>query len=41
MSLAGARAKGAAVQPVYSPVDAVAYAKEHPDQQVVFPGSGL
>lgn len=41
MSLAGARAKGGKVQPVYSPVDAVAYAKEHPGEQVVFLAVGF
>jgi len=41
MSLAGARAKGAEVKPVYSPLDAVAYAAEHPDRQVVFLAVGF
>ena len=40
-SLAGARAKGAAVRPVYSPLDAVEYAKEHPDEKVVFLAVGF
>ena len=41
MSLAGARAKGADVRPVYSPLDAVQLAKENPDQQVVFLAVGF
>ena len=41
MSLAGARAKGADIRPVYSPLDAVALAKEHPDRQVVFLAVGF
>lgn len=41
MSLAGARAKGARVQVVYSPLDAVAYAAEHPQEQVVFLSVGF
>ena len=40
-SLAGARAQGAKVQVVYSPLDAVTYAKEHPEQQVVFLSVGF
>ena len=36
MSLAGARSKGAAVKTVYSPLDAVDFARENPDKQVVF-----
>lgn len=36
MSLAGAREKGAKVRIVYSPVDAEQYAKDHPEEQVVF-----
>ena len=35
-SLAGARAKGASVKVVYSPLDAVKYAASNPDEQVVF-----
>ena len=35
-SLAAARAAGARIQVVYAPQDAVAYAKEHPQEQVVF-----
>ena len=41
MSLAGARAKGADIRPVYSPLDAVALAKENPDRQVVFLAVGF
>ena len=41
MSLAGARAKGARVQVVYSPLDAVTYAAEHPQEQVVFLSVGF
>ncbi len=41
MSLAGARAKGAKVDMVYSPVDAVEYAEAHPDEQVVFLAVGF
>ena len=41
MSLAGARAKGARIQPVYTPTDAYEYAKEHPDEQVVFLAVGF
>lgn len=41
MSLAGARAKGAEVRPVYSPLDAVELAKEQPDRQVVFLAVGF
>ena len=41
MSLAGARAKGAEVRPVYSPLDAVEIAKENPDRQVVFLAVGF
>ena len=40
-SLAVARSEGARVQVVYSPVDAVAYAEEHPDEQVVFLSVGF
>lgn len=35
-SLQAARAMGASVEMVYSPVDALRYARQHPDQQVVF-----
>ena len=41
MSLAGARAKGAKIQPVYTPTDAYEYAKEHPEEQVVFLAVGF
>ncbi|MBR6101935.1 MAG: hydrogenase formation protein HypD [Ruminococcus sp.] len=41
MSLAGARAKGAKVRPVYSPLDAVQLAKDDPDEQVVFLAVGF
>ncbi len=40
-SLAEARANGARVQVVYSPLDAVAYAVEHPEEQVVFLAVGF
>lgn len=41
MSLAGARSKGARVQVVYSPLDAVEYAKENPGEQVAFLSVGF
>ena len=41
MSLAGARAKGASVKVVYSPLDAVKYAASNPDEQVVFLSVGF
>jgi hydrogenase expression/formation protein HypD len=41
MSLAGARARGAAVKVVYSPMDAVDYAAGHPDTQVCFLSVGF
>lgn len=41
MSLAGARSKGAKIQIVYSPMDAQDYAKEHPDEEVVFLSVGF
>ncbi|MBR0154446.1 MAG: hydrogenase formation protein HypD [Treponema sp.] len=41
MSLAEARAKGAKINVVYSPLDAENYAKEHPDEQVVFLSVGF
>ena len=41
MSLAGARAKGAEVKPVYSPLDAVELAKQNPDRQIVFLAVGF
>ena len=40
-SLAAARAAGARIRVVYSPQDAVAYAKEHPEEQVVFLSVGF
>ena len=40
-SLADARAKGAEIRAVYSPMDAVAFAAEHPDQAVVFLAVGF
>ena len=40
-SLADARAKGANVKIVYTPMDAVDYAQEHPDQEVVFLSVGF
>ena len=40
-SLAAARAEGARVQVVYSPVDAVSYAEEHPEEEVVFLSVGF
>ena len=41
MSLAGAREKGAKIQIVYSPADAEKYAKEHPEEEVVFLSVGF
>lgn len=41
MSLAGARARGAMIKTVYSPLDAVAYAKENRDKNVVFLAVGF
>ena len=41
MSLAGARAKGASVKVVYSPMDAVKYASSHKEEQVVFLSVGF
>lgn len=40
-NLAGARAKGAKIQVVYSPLDAVDYAAKHPEEQVVFLSVGF
>ena len=40
-SLAAARAEGGKIQVVYSPTDASQYAKEHPDEQVVFLSVGF
>ena len=41
MPLAGARAKGAKIEVVYSPLDAVDYAEAHPDQETVFLAVGF
>ena len=41
MSLAGARAQGAVIKTVYSPLDAVEFAKGNPDKQVVFLAVGF
>lgn len=41
LSLAGARAKGAKIQTVYSPTDAVQYAGEHPEEEIVFLSVGF
>ena len=41
MSLAGARARGAAVRVVYSPLDAEDYAREHPEEEVCFLSVGF
>ena len=41
MSLAGARSQGAEVVPVYTPLDAVEYAKGHPEREVVFLAVGF
>jgi len=40
-SLAERRAAGASVEVVYSPLDALLFAKEHPEQQVVFIAVGF
>lgn len=40
-SLAGARSQGAEVVPVYTPLDAVEYAKGHPEREVVFLAVGF
>jgi hydrogenase expression/formation protein HypD len=40
-SLADARAGGAKIQVVYSPLDAVTYAREHADEQVAFLSVGF
>ncbi|MBQ9155321.1 MAG: hydrogenase formation protein HypD, partial [Eubacterium sp.] len=40
-SLAAARARGARVQVVYSPMDACQYAADHPDEEVVFLSVGF
>ena len=41
MSLAGARSKGGRIRAVYSPLDAVEYARENPGEQVVFLAVGF
>lgn len=41
LSLAQARAKGAKIVMVYSPLDSVTYAKEHPEEQVVWLSVGF
>lgn len=41
MSLAGARAQGGKIQVVYTPLDAVEYAAQHVDEQVVFLAVGF
>lgn len=41
MSLADARAEGAKVKIVYTPLDAVAYAREHKEEQVIFLAVGF
>ena len=41
MSLAGARAQGAKIKVVYTPLDAAEYAIAHPDEQVVFLAVGF
>lgn len=41
MSLAGARASGAEIRTVYSPLDALAYAESAPDREVVFLSVGF
>ena len=41
MSLAGARAKGAQVRPVYSPMDSVEMSRQNPDEQIVFLAVGF
>ena len=40
-SLAGVRAEGGKIQVVYSPLDAVEYAAQHPEEQVVFLSVGF
>lgn len=41
MSLADARSRGGRIQVVYSPLDAVSYAREHPEEQVTFLSVGF
>ena len=40
-SLASARAEGAEIRPVYSPLDALQYTEEHPEKQLVFLSVGF
>ena len=40
-SLASARAEGAEIRPVYSPLDSLQYTEEHPEKQVVFLSVGF
>ena len=40
-SLASARAEGAEIRPVYSPLDALQYTEEHPEKKVVFLSVGF
>ncbi|MCD8082095.1 MAG: hydrogenase formation protein HypD [Clostridiales bacterium] len=41
LSLAGARAQGARIRIVYAPMDAVSYAKQHPEESAVFLSVGF
>ncbi len=41
LSLANGSAKGAKVDVVYSPMDALEIARSHPDEMIVFPGVGF
>lgn len=41
ISLADARSKGAAIKIVYSPLDAVSFAKKNPNEEVVFLATGF
>lgn len=41
MNLGEARAKGARVQVVYTPLDAVTYAQKHSDERIVFLSVGF
>jgi hydrogenase expression/formation protein HypD len=41
VSMAGARAEGARIKIVYSPLDALQYAEEHPEEKVVFLAVGF
>ena len=40
-TLADARSRGASIQVVYTPLDAVTYAEEHPREEVVFLSVGF